>query len=182
MLSNALYFSFTFFFSFDSFCYFRLLVFQIKSHSGVAYKSVVYKKYVTLSSENEEITLPHEFIFVFIWYFTRVILSEKNVKSGGWPYRGVVYRRGGSNLLHTMIQLIRQIHNHFELPPITLKLNQSKGNVTKRHNLAMLPMLCTLEPIFWKIGINFLAQSNKTLYLLSTIEFYHLKTPEIYLY
>ena len=47
-------------------------------------------------------TLPHEFIFVFIWYFNAVILSEKSYKNwgvrkkykkGGWPYRGIVYRR-----------------------------------------------------------------------------------------
>ena len=49
-----------------------LLLFRIKSQPGVAYKSVDYKKtfnVVLKSSENEEITLPHEFIFVFIWYF-----------------------------------------------------------------------------------------------------------------
>ena len=64
------------------------------------------------SSKNEEITFPHEFIFVFIRYFTGVILSEKSCqkrgvrkkyKKGGWPYRWVVYRRGGSNLLRTMV-------------------------------------------------------------------------------
>ena len=45
------------------------LLFRIKSQPGVAYKSVVYKKacnVVFKSSENEKITLPHEFIFVFI--------------------------------------------------------------------------------------------------------------------
>ena len=40
-----------------------LLLFQIKSQPGVAYKSVVYKKAFNLIftfSKNEEITLPHE--------------------------------------------------------------------------------------------------------------------------
>ena len=45
-----------------------MLLFWIKS-PGVAYKSVVYKKAFNLvfkSSKNEEITLPHDFIFGFI--------------------------------------------------------------------------------------------------------------------
>ena len=43
-----------------------LLLFQIKSQLGVAYKSAVYKKAFNVvfeSSKNEEIVLPHEFIF-----------------------------------------------------------------------------------------------------------------------
>ena len=48
-------------------------------------------------------TFPHEFVFVFILYFIGTLLSEKfdqkqgvqkEYKKGGWPYRGVVYRRG----------------------------------------------------------------------------------------
>ena len=58
-----------------------LLLFRIKSQPAVAYKSVVYKKafhIVLKSSKNEEITLPHEFIFVFIQYFIGVMLLEKS--------------------------------------------------------------------------------------------------------
>ena len=60
------------FFFFDSFWYLRLLLFRIKSQPGVVYKSVVYKKACSVvfqSSKNEEMTLLHEFIFVFIQYF-----------------------------------------------------------------------------------------------------------------
>ena len=35
----------------------------------------------------------------------------------------------------------------------------------------MLPILCTLEPKFLKIGVTFLVYSHKHLYLLSTTEF-----------
>ena len=37
-----------------------------------------------------------------------------------------------------------------------LKPHQSKGKDTKRLNLAMLPMMCTLESKFLKIGVTFL--------------------------
>ena len=40
--------------------------------------NVVFK-----SSKNEKITLPHEFIFVFIEYFTGVILSGKSSQKRG---------------------------------------------------------------------------------------------------
>ena len=59
------------------------LLFQIKSQLGVAYKSVNYKKafnVVFQSSKNEEITVPDEFIFVFIMYFIGAILSEKSCR------------------------------------------------------------------------------------------------------
>ena len=39
----------------------------------------------------------------------------------------------------------------------TLKPHQSNENDTKRLNLAMLPILCTLEPKFLKIGVTLLA-------------------------
>ena len=94
-------------------------MFQIKSQPGVAYKMFIKKTYniVFYSFKNEEKTLSHEFIFVFIWYYTAAILSEKscqkwgfrkNIKKGeSWPYRGVVYRRGRvSNLLHSMIDKV----------------------------------------------------------------------------
>ena len=45
------------------------------------YKSLVYKRAFNIVfkfSENEKINLPHEFIFVFIWYFIGTILSEKS--------------------------------------------------------------------------------------------------------
>ena len=62
--------------------------FRIKSQSGVAYKSVIYKKAFNIdfySSKNEEITVPHEFIFVFTRYFIGAILLEKSCqKHGVW--------------------------------------------------------------------------------------------------
>ena len=93
---------------------------MVKFQPGVAYKMLFIKKICNIgfySFKNEVITLPHELIFVFIWYYTAAILSEtscqkwrfrKNVKKGeSWPYRGVVYRRRrGSNLLHTMIDKV----------------------------------------------------------------------------
>ena len=71
-----------------------LLVFQIKSQPGVPYKSVAYKKrhynVVFKSSKNENITLPHEFIFVFIQYFNGAILPGKSCQKRGvrklWTY------------------------------------------------------------------------------------------------
>ena len=35
----------------------------------------------------------------------------------------------------------------------------------------MLPILCILEPKFFKTGVNLLASSNKPLYLLSMTKF-----------
>ena len=59
----------------------RLFLFWIKSQLGVTYKSVAYKKSMKRcfiwSSKNEEITISHEFIFVFIWYFIGAILSKR---------------------------------------------------------------------------------------------------------
>ena len=63
-----------------------LLLFQIKSQPADAYKSIVYKrafKVVFKSSKNEKITMPHEFIFVFVWYFIGVILLEKSCQNLG---------------------------------------------------------------------------------------------------
>ena len=34
---------------------------------------------------------------------------EKNIKMEGWPYRGVAYRRGVSNLLHTMSKKVFKV-------------------------------------------------------------------------
>ena len=57
--------------------------------------------------------MPREFIFVFIRYFTGWYCREslpkgggfgKKYKKEGWSYRGVVYWRGGSNLLHIMLK------------------------------------------------------------------------------
>ena len=82
-----------------------LVLFQIISQPSVAYKSVVYKRAfnaVSKSSKNKKIILPHEFIFVFIWYFIGVILLEKSCqkwkvwkkyKNGDGGKGGVVYRR-----------------------------------------------------------------------------------------
>ena len=84
------------------------LLFQIKSQLGVAYKSVNYKKafnVVFWSSKNEEITVPDEFIFVFMMYFIGAILSEKSCRKqrvqkkyekGGMAIQGGggVYKKG----------------------------------------------------------------------------------------
>ena len=53
----------------------------IKSQSGVAYKSVVYKRafnVVLRLLKMKKITLSCEFIFVIIWYFIGAILSEES--------------------------------------------------------------------------------------------------------
>ena len=61
-----------------------VLLFQIKSQSVIAYKSVVYKWviYVVFKSSKNE-TWPHDFIFMFIWYFIVAILLRKSSKAGG---------------------------------------------------------------------------------------------------
>ena len=38
---------------------------------------------VILKIKNEKVTLPHEFVFVFIGYFTGAVLSEKSCQKGG---------------------------------------------------------------------------------------------------
>ena len=61
-----------------------MLFFLINSQSGVAYKGVAYKKafnIVLQLSNHEEITFPHELIFVFIQYSFGAILSKNIVKS-----------------------------------------------------------------------------------------------------
>ena len=72
-----------------------LLLLWIKSQPGVSYKSIVYKRafdIVFKSSKNEKVTLPHELIFVFVWYFIGVILSKKSCqKQGVWKK----YKKGG---------------------------------------------------------------------------------------
>ena len=74
-----------------------LLIFWIKSKPVVSYRSSVFFKkicsFAFKSSKNKEITLPHEFIFVFIWYFNwsnivrkvlpKVVGSEKCKRVGG---------------------------------------------------------------------------------------------------
>ena len=55
-----------------------LLVFQIKSK---CYKKAFNIDF--LSSKNEEITLPHEFIFVFVWSFIGALLSETSCQKHG---------------------------------------------------------------------------------------------------
>ena len=67
------------------FDFLKFLLFQIKSQQGVAYKSVVYKKACNIvfqSSKNEKITLPCEFIFVFICYFTGQYCRKSLPKNG----------------------------------------------------------------------------------------------------
>ena len=47
-------------------------------------------------SKNEEITLPPEFIFVFIWYFYGAILLEKSCQKGRG--RGVIKIKGDGHI------------------------------------------------------------------------------------
>ena len=56
------------------------------------------------SSKNEELTLAHDFIFVFIQYLIGPTLSEKSYEKRGvrkkyekeeWPYRGSLSIEGG---------------------------------------------------------------------------------------
>ena len=64
----------------------KKLLFQIKYQPDFAYKSVSYKEarnVVLQSTKHGEVTLPREFIFVFISYFTGLISSEKMSKMGG---------------------------------------------------------------------------------------------------
>ena len=61
-----------------------MLIFWIKFQSGVTYKSIVFKtafNVVFKSSKNDKITLASEFIFVIIWYFIGVILSEESCQN-----------------------------------------------------------------------------------------------------
>ena len=65
-------------------------IFWIKSHPGVAYKSSFYKNAHNIafqSSRNEEITLPHEFIFVFVWYFLGGDVVEQSCQKQGGQKR-----------------------------------------------------------------------------------------------
>ena len=68
----------------------------------VAYKGVVYEK-------SMQRCLPQEFIFVFIRYFTRAVLSENSCqKRGGLKYKEggmAICAQGGSNLQHTIYHL-----------------------------------------------------------------------------
>ena len=83
-----------------------MLLFQISSQSGVVYKDVIYKesmeRFLESFNKHEEITLPHELIFVFIRYFVGTILLNNVAKTGRFgkkilmgvvPNRGSVYRR-----------------------------------------------------------------------------------------
>ena len=56
---------------------------------------IIKKHFVFQCSKNEEITFPHEFIFIFIPYFIGTILSKKscqkltgkNIKNGDSPFK-----------------------------------------------------------------------------------------------
>ena len=70
-------------------CYY----FGLNLSLGKAFNIVFY------FSKNEEITLPHKFIFVFIRYFNGMILSKKFAKSSRFRKKiktgVVIYRKGG---------------------------------------------------------------------------------------
>ena len=58
---------------------FLLLLFRIKSQPGVACIGIFYKtniEHCFLVSKNEKMTLPHDFVFVFIWYFIGAIFQR----------------------------------------------------------------------------------------------------------
>ena len=111
-----------------------LLLFWIKSQPGVAYKSVSYKqacKVVLKSSKHEEITFPHGFIFMFIPYFIAAISSKKywqkwgegEIKRGEGGQTGEgVYKKGRSNLLHTLSLYFSNIGCHYQLSQLCKKL------------------------------------------------------------
>ena len=86
----------------------RLLLFRIKSHPGVTYESVAYKKECTVvlwPCKHEETTFPHEFVFVLTQYIIGTVFSKKNVVKGGGvgnTIKGDDYIRR-SKLLNTMI-------------------------------------------------------------------------------
>ena len=84
----------------------RLLLFRIKSHPGVTYESVAYKKECTVvlwPCKHEETTFSHEFVFVLTQYHWHGIF-KKIVKGGGVgnTIEGDDHIRG-SKLLNTMI-------------------------------------------------------------------------------
>ena len=70
------------------FCFFlclRLLYYYFRSNHqpGVAHKHDIYKKTCSIvfySSTDDEITFPHEFIFVFVW--SDIVKKKVVVKSG----------------------------------------------------------------------------------------------------
>ena len=72
-----------------------MLLFLIKSQPGVAYKNVVYKKVCNVifqSSKNEEMTLSHEFTFVFIgWWLEK---RKKHKRMGDGHIGGLSIKRG----------------------------------------------------------------------------------------
>ena len=76
---QVFHFIYNVYFYFDSRWYPTLSLFRIKSQPGAAYKSIFYKK---KSSKNEKITLPHEFIFVFIRYCIGRYRRKSLAKSG----------------------------------------------------------------------------------------------------
>ena len=64
-------------------------------------------------SKNEEITLPHEFIFVLCRKFIGAIMSERFAESGGFGKNikrgdGHIGGGGGSNLLHYDIERLKR--------------------------------------------------------------------------
>ena len=72
-----------FIFSFKLFWYFILSLFWIKSQPSLVYKNTSI--IVLQSSKFEEITCPHEFIFIIL------TLSRMYYQKWGWPYRKNLY-------------------------------------------------------------------------------------------
>ena len=92
-----------------------MLLFRIKSQPALAYKTVTYeKKHVMLflSLLKMKKLFCHMSLFLCLCgsslgqYCKKVLPKagfQKNYKSGRWLYKGIVYRKGGSNLQHTAL-------------------------------------------------------------------------------
>ena len=107
-------------------------------------------------SKNEEITLPPEFIFVFIWYFYGAILLEKSCQKGrgrgghknkgGWPYRGLSIEKSFKPSAHYVnpllvmmkVELEYKKHNFRILQVLRILVsfvnNKSLSNLCKKGN------------------------------------------------
>ena len=126
--NNALYKSFicNLYFSFNTwYCYYFESNLSLVLHKKVLLIAKKACNIVLQSSKHEEITYLYEFIFVFTSYIIGAILLEKCCrkwgvrkkcfKVGGCPHKGIVYRTGSSNLLHT-IRLFWIIFNEVKPP------------------------------------------------------------------
>ena len=83
-------------------------------------------------SRNEEITLPPEFIFVFIWYFNGAILLEKSCQK--WRGRGVIKIKGDGHIEGLSIEKSFKPSAHYVnrlLVMMKVELEYKKHNFSK---------------------------------------------------